>query len=86
MKKFFLTISAVLFCLLGFSANPDGKIKINIILAEQPDSQQLIRMANAFPTKAERRNFVVISTLPEGIYFITIGNSTLKFLRLTTKY
>lgn len=28
-EKIFLTISAVLFCLLGFSANPDGKVKIN---------------------------------------------------------
>ena len=59
MKKIFLTIIAILLYLYGFSANPDGKIKINIILAEQPDSQQLIRMANAFPTKAERRDFVV---------------------------
>ncbi|MBQ7532461.1 MAG: S8 family peptidase [Bacteroidales bacterium] len=35
------------------------KVKINIILAEQADAQDLIRMAEAFPTKAERREFVI---------------------------
>ena len=59
MKKIFITTFAILLFLYGFSANPDGKVKINIILAEQTDSQELNRMANTFPTKVERRLFVV---------------------------
>ncbi|MBQ2189180.1 MAG: S8 family peptidase [Bacteroidales bacterium] len=35
------------------------KVKINIILAEQADAQKLISMAEALPTKAERREFVI---------------------------
>ena len=59
MKKYFLTISAIFLCLIGFSTNPEGKIKINIIMKTQSDATELCRMADAFPTKAERRNFVV---------------------------
>ena len=59
MKKFFLTIIAISICLLGFSANPEGKIKINIVLKVQSDVTELQRMASSFPTKADRRMFVV---------------------------
>ncbi len=59
MKKYFLTISAIFLCLIGFSTNPEGKIKINIIMKIQSDATELSRMASAFSTKAERRLFVV---------------------------
>ena len=60
MKKVFIAIFAVLLCFTGFSANyADGKIKINIILKAQSNAIELSRMASAFPTKAERRLFVV---------------------------
>ena len=62
MKKFFITVIAVLLCIAGVSANyADGKIKINIVLKAQTDAMELSRMASAFPTKAERRDFVVNS-------------------------
>ena len=61
MKKCFLTLVAIFICLTGFSANPEGKIKITIILKVQSDAAELNRMADAFSTKAERRDFVVNS-------------------------
>ena len=61
MKKCFLTLVAIFICLTGFSANPEGKIKINIILKVQSDAAELNRMADAFSTKVERRLFVVNS-------------------------
>ena len=60
MKKVCIAIIAVLLCFAGVSANrADGKIKINIVLKAQSDAMELSRMADAFPTKAERRDFVV---------------------------
>ena len=59
MKKFSLTIVAIVFCLTCFSANTNGKVKINIILKAQSDVAELSRMASLLPTKAERRMFVV---------------------------
>ena len=59
MKRFFITIFVIFLCLTAFSANPDGKIKINIILKVQSDAAELNRMADALSTKAERRLFVV---------------------------
>lgn len=59
MKKVLIAIIAVLLCFAGVSANPDSKIKINIVLKSQSDVKELTRMADAFPTKAERRDFVV---------------------------
>lgn len=60
MKKFFVFLISILLsinCLANFLKG--NKVKINIILAEQADAQELIRMAEAFPTKAERREFVI---------------------------
>lgn len=60
MKKYFLFIIAILFSINCFAENFNGdKVKINIILAEQSDAQELMRMTSAFPTKAERRDFVI---------------------------
>ena len=60
MKKVFIAIIAVLLSCTGVSANhSDGRIKINIVLKSQSDVTALSRMADAFPTKAERRDFVV---------------------------
>lgn len=60
MKKFFIAIIAILLCFTGVSANrADGKIKINIVLKSQPNAMELSRISNAFPTKVERRLFVV---------------------------
>ena len=60
MKKVFIAIVAILLCFTGASANrADGKIRINIVLKAQSDVMELSRMADAFPTKAERRLFVV---------------------------
>lgn len=59
MKKYFLAIITFLICFIGFSANPDGKIRINIILKSQSDAVELSRKADEFQTKAERRDFVV---------------------------
>ena len=60
MKRFFVFI---VFILLGINCLADiqkgDKVKINIILAEQANAQELVRMAEAFPTKAERREFVI---------------------------
>ena len=61
MKKFFLAILALILGFVCFSANPDGRIKINIVLKEQSDAAELNRMADALSTKAERREFVVNS-------------------------
>ena len=62
MKKVFIAIITVLLCFTGVSANyHDGRIKINIVLKAQFDAMELSRMANAFPTKVERRLFVVNS-------------------------
>ena len=60
MKKFLVFIVSILLCIncLADISKAD-KVKINIILAEQADAQDLIRMAEAFPTKAERREFVI---------------------------
>ena len=59
MKRFFITICAFFLCLTAFSVNPEGKVKINIVLKAQSNAIELSRMASAFPTKAERRLFVV---------------------------
>ena len=62
MKRVLNAIILVLLCSTGVSANcHDGKIKINIVLKAQPNAVELSRMASAFPTKAERRLFVVNS-------------------------
>lgn len=61
MKKYFLSIIAVFISLILFAANPEGKIKINIMMKAQSDANELNRMADAFSTKAERREFVVNS-------------------------
>ena len=61
MKKLSLTIIAIVLCFEGFASGFEGKIKINIILKMQSDATELIRMADAFSTKAERRDFVVNS-------------------------
>ena len=59
MKRFFITICAFFLCLTAFSVNPEGKVKINIVLKAQSNAIELSRMASAFPTKAERRLFAV---------------------------
>ena len=59
MKKYFLTVFALFLCWVAFSANPDRNIKINIILKVRSDAAELSRMADVFPTKNERRDFVV---------------------------
>ena len=59
MKKIYLTIIAIFCCFAGFASGFDGKVKINIILKAQTDATELSRMADAFSTKAERRDFVV---------------------------
>lgn len=60
MKRFFVICIAILLCInANAQISSNDKIKINIIMAEQNDAQELIRMADAFPTKAERREFVV---------------------------
>ena len=59
MKKCFFALFAFFLCLTVFSANPEGKVKINIILKVQSDATELSRMADAFATKAERKEFVV---------------------------
>lgn len=61
MKKYFLSIIAVFISSLLFAANPEGKIKINIMMKAQSDANELNRMADVLPTKAERRDFVVNS-------------------------
>ena len=61
MKRFFITICAFFLCLTAFSVNPEGKVKINIVLKAQSNTVELSHMASAFPTKAERRLFVVNS-------------------------
>lgn len=60
MKKIFTLLLVILLInnILAQTSNND-KVKINIILAEQSDAHELMRMASAFPTKAERRAFVV---------------------------
>ena len=60
MKRFFVFIVCILLsinCLADIQKA--DKVKINIILAEQADAQKLISMAEALPTKAERREFVI---------------------------
>lgn len=59
MKKYYFALFAFFLCLTVFSANSERKVKINIILKTQSDVTELSRMADAFPTKAERRDFVV---------------------------
>ena len=60
MRKIILTIVAMSFVFSCFANNlTDDKIKINIILKAQSDATELSRMADAFSTKAERRDFVV---------------------------
>ena len=63
MKKLFLTFIAIIIGFIGFAQNQaiggQDKIKINIILKAQSDAVALNRMADAFSTKAERRDFVV---------------------------
>ena len=63
MKKLFLTFIAIIIGFIGFAQNQaiggHDKTKINIILKTQSDATELNRMADVFPTKAERRDFVV---------------------------
>jgi len=59
MKKYFLSIIAVFISSILFAANPEGKIKINIMMKAQSDANELNRMADVLPTKAKRRDFVV---------------------------
>lgn len=61
MKKYFLSIIAVFISSILFAANPEGKIKINIMMKAQSDANELNRMADVLPTKAKRRDFVVNS-------------------------
>ena len=60
MKRYLITL---LLLLLSFMASSeiihDGKVKINIVLKAQSDATELSRMADAFSSKAERRDFVV---------------------------
>ena len=63
MKKLFLTVLAVSLSLIGFSQNLiHSKIKMNIIMNAQAKVGDLSRAASAFPTKTERR-FYVVNTL-----------------------
>jgi subtilisin family serine protease len=74
MKKFFITYIILFLCFSGHAAIPgiepgllaemsrisDGdKIKINILMAEQSDASKLIREANFYPAKQERRQYVI---------------------------
>lgn len=74
MKRLIITTIAFLSCLVNFAALPvidpdltaeirrmDGneKIKVNIVLLEQSEPMDLLREANVFITKAERRQFVI---------------------------
>ena len=59
MKKLFLTVIAIVCCFAGFASDFAGKVKINIILKTQSDATELRMTADAFSTKAERRDFVV---------------------------
>lgn len=63
MKKLFLTLLTIMLGFVGFAQNPmtnnQEKIKINILLKSQYDARELAGLAKAFPTKAERREFVV---------------------------
>ena len=73
MKKLLFCIFALSLCLSGQAFNtidPDlqremssrtdnEKIKINILLSEQSKPMDLLRKANAFSTKQERRQFVI---------------------------
>lgn len=60
MKRFWFFIVVISLAINGFSQNSnDDKVKINIVLKEQSDARELMQMASAFPTKAERREFVV---------------------------
>lgn len=70
MKRFLLTFLVLFYSLLARCGNVcisdpfasiNGKIKINIILKAQSDVTELSRMADAFSTKADRRDFVVNS-------------------------
>lgn len=58
MKKALLILVTLCLGIVGF-ANPDGKIKINIILQKQSNVTELMRTASVFPCKAARREFVV---------------------------
>ena len=74
MKKLIITAIAFFSCLVCFAATPviepelaaeiqrlgdNEKIKVNIVLSEQSKPMDLLREANHFITKAERRQFVV---------------------------
>ena len=62
MKRHLLTFLVLFFAFTAQCENVfDGKIKINIILKAQSDVTELSRMADAFATKTERRDFVVNS-------------------------
>lgn len=60
-KSLLFTVLMAFYVVMGF-ANPDGMVKINIILKEQSNATELMRTASQFPNKAARRDFV-ISTL-----------------------
>lgn len=57
MKRLIVLLFGILFSVNVLAQN--DKVKINIILAEQYNAQELIQMARAFPTKAGRREFVI---------------------------
>ena len=60
MKRLFVLLVSILLSVNCLADIQKGdKVKINIILSEQSDAQELLRMASVFPTKAERREFVV---------------------------
>ena len=62
MKRYLIAFLVLFFPLMAQCVNDsDGKIKINIILKTQSDVTELRLKADALPTRAERRDFVVNS-------------------------
>lgn len=59
MKKALVTLLALFCCHAVFATGNDEKTKINIILTEQCDAANLLREAECFATKQERRQYVV---------------------------
>ena len=73
MKRIFLIFTLLLACMMGFAQgcldpklsqemnrqNDDDKIEVVVLMKSQYDRSQLNQRANFFPTKAERRTFVV---------------------------
>ena len=61
MRKIFLFLIAILLYINVLASDFGEKAKINIVLKSQSDATELCRMADAFSTKAEHRDFVVNS-------------------------